>query len=57
MIPPCDYHTIENPFEETAISIHVYKGEMETAGIYLPEAESGTYRREVKSLGYDDVPA
>jgi predicted metal-dependent enzyme (double-stranded beta helix superfamily) len=53
VIPPHDCHTIENPFGETAISIHVYKGEMETAGIYLPLEESGIYRREVKTLSYD----
>lgn len=53
VVPPGDHHTIANPFGETAISIHVYKGEMESAGIYLPLETSGTYRREVKHLSYD----
>lgn len=53
VIPPADFHTIENPFETTAISIHVYKGEMGTAGIYLPAGEEGEYRHETKALSYD----
>ena len=53
VIPPDDYHTIENPFDEAAVSIHVYRGEMQTAGCFLPTDVPGTYRRELKVLSYD----
>lgn len=53
VVPPTDHHTIENPFDETAISIHVYRGRMETCGVYLPTDSPGTYRREQKTLVFD----
>lgn len=53
VVPPTDHHVIENPFDDTAISIHVYRGRMETCGVYLPTDTPGTYRREQKTLVFD----
>lgn len=55
VIPPVDHHTIENPFDHTAVSVHVYRGRMETCGIYLPTDRPDHYRRELKTLAFDDA--
>lgn len=53
LIPPFDYHVIENPFNEVAVTMHVYGGEMETCNIFKIEAEgSDCYRREERELSY-----
>lgn len=53
LIPPFDYHVIENPFEDVAVTMHVYGGEMETCNIFHREEEgSDCYRREARELSY-----
>jgi len=53
LIPPFEYHVIENPFDEVAVTMHVYGGEMEFCHIFRPEEEgSDCYRRETKGLSY-----
>jgi predicted metal-dependent enzyme (double-stranded beta helix superfamily) len=51
LIPPFEYHMIENPDETPAITIHVYGGEMTHCNAFFP-LEGGGYRREVRTLSY-----
>jgi predicted metal-dependent enzyme (double-stranded beta helix superfamily) len=51
LIPPFEYHMIENPDETPAVTIHVYGGEMTQCNAFFP-VESGGYRREVRPLSY-----
>ena len=52
LIPPYDYHTIANADEANkAVTIHVYGGEMERCGAYLP-LQDGWYQRETRQLRY-----
>lgn len=50
LIPPFDYHTLENAETQPAVTIHVYAGELTQCAIFVPDGEG--YRREVKTLGY-----
>jgi len=52
LIPPFDYHKIENVHEAAAVTIHVYGGEMNRCSIFVPEG--GRYRREMRRLHYTD---
>lgn len=56
LIPPVDYHSIENPALTKAITIHTYGGDMKTCRVYLPRTE-GDYDVRMKSLAYTSVPA
>jgi len=49
LIPPFDYHIIENPFDEPAVTVHVYGGEMSWCHCYEPAAEGG-YERVRRDL-------
>jgi predicted metal-dependent enzyme (double-stranded beta helix superfamily) len=51
LIPPFEYHMIENPDETAAVTIHVYGGEMTRCHAFFP-LEDGGYRREVRALSY-----
>ncbi len=51
LIPPFEYHMIENPDETTAITIHVYGGDMISCHAFVPQAQ-GRYRRETRELTY-----
>ncbi len=53
LIPPFEYHTIENAFDETAVTLHVYGGEMTWCHAFVP-ASDGQYRRERRQLTYTD---
>lgn len=57
LIPPFEHHTICNPFDQTAITLHVYGKEMTHCTRYLPEGEEGLYRVERVPLSYCSVPA
>jgi len=50
LIPPFDYHKIENVFDTKAATIHVYGGEMLSCTAFLPEG--GRYRYEYCDLSY-----
>ncbi|MEM7205189.1 MAG: cysteine dioxygenase family protein [Planctomycetota bacterium] len=54
LIPPFDYHVIENPFAEVAATIHVYGGEMEQCAVFEPTAD-GRYRRCARALAYSSA--
>ncbi len=51
LIPPFEYHMIENPDAAPAVTIHVYGGEMTSCTAYFP-LDGGGYRRETRPLSY-----
>jgi predicted metal-dependent enzyme (double-stranded beta helix superfamily) len=51
LIPPFEYHMIENPDETPAVTIHVYGGELTWCHAFHP-LEGGGYRREHRTLSY-----
>jgi len=51
LIPPWDYHVIENADPGPAVTIHVYGGEMDGCHSFAP-VEGGLYERRWKALGY-----
>ncbi len=51
LIPPFDYHVMENTQDEVAVTIHVYGGELHGCDIYTP-VDGDRYRRERKTLIY-----
>lgn len=55
LIPPHEYHTIENAdSDEPAVSIHIYSGEMTHCNTF--EAVGGDwYERHRRELGYDNL--
>jgi len=55
LIPPHDYHVIQNQKQPTAVTIHVYGGEMEGCNVYLPIEGTNLFQRTRKSLCYDDI--
>lgn len=52
LIPPFDYHTIENAGETPAVTLHVYGGEMTWCHAFVPEGNH--YRKETRQLSYTD---
>ena len=51
LIPPFEYHMIENADTAPAVTIHVYGGEMTSCTAFFP-LDGGGYRREVRALSY-----
>jgi len=52
LIPPFEYHTIENTGPGVAVTLHVYGGEMTWSNAYFPSGDG--FRRERRSLSYTD---
>ncbi len=52
LIPPFDYHVIRNPNHDTAVTIHVYGGEMDGCDVFSPIDGSDRYRRQWRKLSY-----
>lgn len=50
LIPPFEYHKIENPDVTPAVTLHVYGGEMTWSHAFHPVP--GGYRREIHHLTY-----
>jgi 3-mercaptopropionate dioxygenase len=51
LIPPYDYHTIENAsVDSPAVTLHVYGGEMNWCHAFVPEGDG--FRRERRELTY-----
>jgi predicted metal-dependent enzyme (double-stranded beta helix superfamily) len=50
LIPPFEYHMIENPDPTAAVTIHVYGGEMTYCHVFDPV--EGGYRRKYRELTY-----
>jgi predicted metal-dependent enzyme (double-stranded beta helix superfamily) len=53
LIPPFEYHTIENPYDETAVTVHVYQGELTWCHAFHPTDDAGWFRRERRELVYN----
>ena len=51
LIPPFEYHMIENPDTSPSVTIHVYGGELTWCHAFQPLAGGG-YRREHRTLSY-----
>ncbi len=51
LIPPSDYHTIQNMLATPSVTVHIYGGEMDRAKIFIPEG-GGRYRMEEQPLQY-----
>jgi predicted metal-dependent enzyme (double-stranded beta helix superfamily) len=52
LIPPHEYHLIRNPGESSAVSVHIYGGDMTRVGVFEPQSD-GWYQRREKALGLD----
>lgn len=52
LIPPYEYHSIENPDQTPTITLHVYKGELTWCHAF--EQVEGGYRKFRKKLCYTD---
>ena len=53
LIPPFEYHMIENADPMPSVTIHVYGGELTWCHAFHP-LEGGGYRREMRQLTYTD---
>ena len=51
LIPPFEYHTLENGGDDPAVTIHVYGGEMTACHIFEPLGDT-RYQRRYKELTY-----
>ena len=49
LIPPVDYHTIENSTDQVAITVHVYGGDMTSCRAFMPR-DDGAYEACQKAL-------
>ena len=53
LIPPHEYHSIRNPDQDKpAVSVHIYRNEMNRCQIFLPQSE-GWYTRQERHLSCD----
>src|SRR5262245_37262262 len=52
LIPPHEYHRIANVGDDTAVSIHIYGGDMTRCSVFEPQTGNWYVRRE-KALGLD----
>ena len=53
LIPPFEYHILENGGETPAVTIHVYGGEMTHCHVFEP-VDGTSFRRRYKELSYTD---
>ncbi len=51
LIPPVEYHTITNPYQDLALTVHVYGGRMRTCRIFLDRGDD-LYQVAHKSLSF-----
>lgn len=53
LIPPHEYHTIRNTSEDSiAVSLHIYRGALNSCSVYQP-ANGGWYARDERKLSLD----
>jgi predicted metal-dependent enzyme (double-stranded beta helix superfamily) len=52
LIPPFEYHTIHNPFDAKAVTIHVYEGELTWCHAFEPLPENGWFAPHRHELLY-----
>ncbi len=53
LIPPFEYHTLENAQDSPTVTIHVYGGDMTWCDAFLPEGDD-LYRLERRDLCFTD---
>ncbi|MFQ6047017.1 MAG: cysteine dioxygenase [Gemmatimonadales bacterium] len=53
LVPPNEYHRIKNAANDTAVTMHVYAGEMLWCHAFHPTEEAGSYRKERLALRYN----
>ncbi len=53
LIPPFDYHTIDNPFDKAAATVHVYGGEMDFCNTFEQQS-CGGYLKIGRDLCFDN---
>ena len=51
LIPPFDYHTIDNPYREPAATLHVYGGDMTSCRVFEASPD-GWHHGRVRDLRY-----
>lgn len=51
LIPPVEFHRISNPYEELALTVHVYGGRMSSCRVF-EQVEDGLYHVASKKLEY-----
>jgi predicted metal-dependent enzyme (double-stranded beta helix superfamily) len=51
LIPPVEYHSISNPYDRQAVSLHVYGGRMRNCRVYEQRGD-GLYEVGVKKLSF-----
>ena len=55
LIPPFEHHVLANPNpDRTALTLHVYGGEMDHCSVFEPEEPDGLYRRRFHALHYTE---
>jgi len=54
LIPPFEHHILDNPFDQTAVTLHVYSQELTWCHAFEP-AENGLHRQVRKTLGYTEA--
>ena len=53
LIPPHEYHTIRNPSDDAiAVSLHIYRGALNSCAVFQPSTE-GWYARDERKLALD----
>ena len=52
LIPPDEYHVLENVTDSVTITLHVYGGEMDHCNVYTPRSD-GWHERMPHELSYD----
>ena len=55
LIPPHEYHTIRNPTDDVAVSLHIYSGQMTRCAVFKPVDADHHYERQERKLGLDPV--
>ncbi len=53
LIPPFEYHVLKNPFAETAVTVHVYGGEILRCNTF-ERKKGGGYQLCIRELAYND---
>ncbi|MBI4215268.1 MAG: hypothetical protein HY602_00905 [Parcubacteria group bacterium] len=55
VVPPFEYHKIENPYDETAITVHIYGKQLKSCHRFIPK-EGDIFAIERVELDYSSLP-
>lgn len=56
LIPPYDYHVMANTSQETAVTLHVYGGELTRCHVFIEDG-TGLYEVQERELTYTSLPS